>query len=453
MTEDTPVSDQNVGAGSEPEVAKRAIAFHPALFFLFPVLQLFGANSYSLAIPELYRPALIATAAGGLLGVILSLVFRNWHRGSVIASVLGLYIFSSSPVWLALRKSLYVLAVVEPYENYFLLFLTLVLLFFLVRKAGPKLTSGFNFFGVMLVLLAGFSIVKNANSSRPIQPVTSTAFGANLSPIPKSAPDLYIIILDGHAREDALKNYIGYDASWFTTELGKRGFYVSKSSRSNYCQTELSLASFLNGQPIQDLFKKEIAANPESSDRLPLDRAINQNSFASALRPAGFSYMGITSGFWGVTLDSADVKFLINVGSLSGFEFTLLQNVPFLNLHFSKKAASDRRFLLSSSFDSLKKAGSDPLKNRFVLCHIVAPHPSFVFDENGKPLPEIEGCLLEDGTDYLKTCKGTSRETYAAGYAGQVKYTEKKILEAIDSILANRRESIIWILGDHGSKR
>jgi hypothetical protein len=65
--------------------------------------------------------------------------------------------------------------------------------------------------------------------------------------VPKGRyPDIYYIILDGHARSDILAELYGYDNNWFVDSLRQRGFYVADRSRTNYAQTYLSLASTLN---------------------------------------------------------------------------------------------------------------------------------------------------------------------------------------------------------------
>lgn len=83
---------------------------------------------------------------------------------------------------------------------------------------------------------------------------------------------------------------------------------------------------------------------------------------------------------------------------------------------------------------------------KFVFAHILAPHPPFIFGENGEAAKHGD-CNGLDGSLF----KGTA-EDYRNGYPKQMAYISKKIQEAVDEILAKSNPPpIIIIQGDHGS--
>jgi hypothetical protein len=83
---------------------------------------------------------------------------------------------------------------------------------------------------------------------------------------------------------------------------------------------------------------------------------------------------------------------------------------------------------------------------KFVLAHIIAPHPPFVLDENGNPLQPDYPYVTGDGASFV-----SDKEYYIQGYIGQVEYLNKRVLTVVDDILKkSERLPVIVIQGDHG---
>lgn len=81
-----------------------------------------------------------------------------------------------------------------------------------------------------------------------------------------------------------------------------------------------------------------------------------------------------------------------------------------------------------------------------VIVHIVSPHPPFVLDKAGNSIVPNRPYLPGDGEAF----GGNSRE-YQRQYVEQLEYINKRILSAIDSILAESTTPPVIILqGDHG---
>jgi len=104
---------------------------------------------------------------------------------------------------------------------------------------------------------------------------------------------------------------------------------------------------------------------------------------------------------------------------------------------------------LSFISDNLAEVGrgKEPV---FVFCHLVTPHPPFVFDEQGRPLETDQPFSFNDGTDLYGTDKSL-QDRYRFRYTQQVQFINSKIKAAIETIISrSERSPIIIIQADHG---
>ncbi len=96
-------------------------------------------------------------------------------------------------------------------------------------------------------------------------------------------------------------------------------------------------------------------------------------------------------------------------------------------------------------FDSLAQVSAES-GPKFVFAHIIAPHPPFILREDGSSIEADRPFQLADGDVFLG-----SREEYLSGYAGQVAYVNRRLLEITQLILSNaQRPAVIILQADHG---
>jgi hypothetical protein len=271
----------------------------------------------------------------------------------------------------------------------------------------------------------------------------------NSTPIAPEKPDIFFIIVDGYGRTDQLERVMGYSNQGFIEDLGKRGFYTAENARSNYCQTQLSLAATLNLSLLQDypeLFPRA------SDDRDPLKRAMDK-SFASAyLKKLGYATIAVTSGFDEVSFNSADIAYSQPL-AMTMLDSALVQLTPVTISDTPGKSQFDaRREVLSGAMDTLRYLATPTARPRFIVAHILAPHPPFVFDAGGNPVQQKTPFGFWDGSHYMGL-SGT-RPLYREGYTGQVQWLNKQLESMVDEILRKEsgRDPVIIIEGDHGSK-
>jgi hypothetical protein len=78
----------------------------------------------------------------------------------------------------------------------------------------------------------------------------------------------------------------------------------------------------------------------------------------------------------------------------------------------------------------------------FSYLHLISPHPPFVFDPNGDPTYP---------PDFWNEQREYPANLYEKGYVNQAQFLNKKLLQAVDTILAESDvPPIIIIQGDHG---
>lgn len=408
------------------------IPIHPVLFAAFPVLSVFQTNQGTLPIHDLWRPLLVAIAAALAIWAVIALLVRDLNKSAIATSVLIPWVYAYSYV---VNLGEYRTLCIAGY---------LVGIVFTVAIAVRMIRSqiALNAMSVLVTLFASYRIFAGLS----ILGTISAATGKPANPA-LTYPDIFYIILDGYGREDSLKRVMGYDNSPFTKALTKRGFYVATKSHSNYCQTEISLASSLNLDLIQNLVPD---ARPDTLDRQVFDHLIDDNRLMRELRAQGFETCAVTTGFPSFTFQSAQSKFT-TATNYTQLESTLLQMTPFA----ASRSAVDsmfleRRKLLAGGIRNLKDLAGRSAKPRFIVAHILAPHPPFVYRTDGGLRPHRGPFGYWDGSDYMAF---STREDYREGYVGQLQWLNRQVLDMIDTLNSARgTKPIILLQGDHGSK-
>ena len=258
-----------------------------------------------------------------------------------------------------------------------------------------------------------------------------------------SHPDIYYIILDAYGRQDVLNGLYAVDNQPFIDYLEGKGFYVASESHSNYIQTVFSVPSSLSYSFI----------DPPQKGVNGLEYFINlveENRIMHDLKDCGYLTVAIESGFYFTEHPGTDI-YLSSKDALNNFEDLLLVGSPWqviadqLNLGPVEQSYKAHRQRVLYSFEQLGNLYKMP-GPKIVFTHIISPHPPFVFDARGRPVEPGRAYSVNDGDDY----KGTLAE-YQSGYAMQVQFVNRKLEQAIDSILAKSpTPPVIIIQGDHG---
>ena len=414
--------------------------FHPPLVAAFFILSVYSSNMDMVPLVHLWIPLGVAFIGAVSVWGLAALCWRDISRGAVFASVF-LVFFACYAVFEPNLKRFSWLG--PPLALWAFITLTVAAL----ASWKGVWTKFWNTLSLAVVLVAilqaGWTQIRSTHTNGPV------AAGRLSTSIPVTElPDVYYIVLDGFGRTDQLERVMGFSDSDFVKSLESRGFYVASAARSNYCQTELSVASSLNLDYITNLVPD---ASPLASDRAALERLINDNAVYREFKSLGYTTVAVTSGFPPIRLEAAE-NHLDNIDGTTLIESALIQATPFkVSVPAQMSMFEERRRYLHRSIDELQNIGPRQARPRVVIAHVLAPHPPFVFDAQGRSTKSNGLFGYWDGSDFM-TFAGT-KDDYRTGYRGQAQYIAMRMIETIDKILAEPGPSPIIILqGDHGSK-
>jgi hypothetical protein len=307
---------------------------------------------------------------------------------------------------------------------------------------------------VLIVLCVGSKAVNSAHlavAMKTIRADRQLAGRHDTKPMPASPfpgknamPNIYYIIPDAYARTDILRDFHGYDNDAWLKELSARGFYVARASRSNYSQTKLSLGSSLNMRYLQDF-------GPKLNKDL-LFQLLQNNKVSQFLKSSGYETIAVSSGYPWTELTNSDSYSVAPspMRELAENKFTAMTPLKILQNRISsgtrKKLHRERvRYCFNRIADIA--TGKGPC---FIFCHILVPHPPFLFDEAGEDYNTQETYLLADGNHYHTMDEAAQRQ-YRINYVKQLRFVNMKMLDVIDRILADSAQPpIIIIQSDHG---
>jgi hypothetical protein len=406
----------------------------------------------------MFRPLFASVAIAALLWGLAWLVLRNAQSAALVATaVVAVLVFgrqvaqiTSNIMGLLPAWQLVILA--------FVLGLALVLSARIARRSlrrdggVARWNGALNTFAVVLTLII---LGTGATNGTIGQSVADLEQGVPLdavpdrTDIPQEGPDIYVILLDGHAREDALAQRYDYDLGPFLEDLEERGFEVADASHSNYMFTQLTLTSMFHRSllPVPAL-EPLVGGRPTNA---AAREAVVHNPTFDFLKSRGYITVAFGTPYENIAMRQADV--FVEGPPLNEFEQHLISSTFVLDM--LRAVAPDlmpgvQRTAVDSVFTSLKVVADDPsLGPRFVWGHVMAPHVPFVFGPNGEPVDIPVLRVFEQYADGM----GLSQAEFERRFADQTTYTDARTLEAIDAILATSAEPpIIIVMSDHGAR-
>lgn len=424
-----------------------AIPWYPFAISAYPVLKLLAANIGEVGLDAGIRPLLISLLLGGVLFLILWLVFRRAHKAAFLTALWLALFFSYGHLYMELDEK-------YPDSNYTTWLAVVWIALFviaLVWAALPRLTfvsaaSTLNTVALALIVMVGWQLLSE------VQPSSAHALALPNAPVqddlvrPENPPDVYFFLLDSYGRADLLQQAYGFDNSEFLNGLRERGFFVAECSQSNYVRTEISLASSLNMQYLQDLSEK---FSPDNTKRGLLWDSLKHNAVRYNFESMGYETITFDTGFEWLNIEDSD-HFMSPPPISSGmtdFEGLFLRTT--LARYAQDWGWVDPDYLMGVSFrdrfnnvfNSVDDIARMP-QPTFAYLHLISPHPPFVFDPEGNPTYP---------PDFWNEQRMYPANSYQKGYVNQMQYLNKKILQAVDTIQAESDvPPIIIIQGDHG---
>ena len=360
--------------GSHP---KSAFAIHPILLAAYPVLFLFAQNLDRVSLGNLTMPLAGAIAAAGVMTAVAWILPPDPRRGALIATALVL-------VWFYFGRVATLLAPLAVGQTMQLvawgLFLGVALVgaFRLRDRWISRLTSALNAIGVVLVVMTLVQIVPYEWAHQPAAVSEQPAV-----PAPAGARDIYYFILDRYGSNQGLQAWADVTSD-LPAWLAAQGFAVEAGARANYIRTDLSLAATLNMESLDSI---ATTMGPTGNDLGPINALLQDNAVGRFLEVRGYRYVNIGSWFNATqTIRIADQNLFLN--ATTDFD-AMLDKTTFgptlasiLNLPVIPSNDAIHRNSALYQFSVLPGVEQEP-GPKFVVAHILLPHPPYVFDPNG----------------------------------------------------------------------
>jgi len=442
---------------------RRPIVLHPFLFALYPALALLAVNVAWVTPHQVVRSVLTSLALAFALYAALWLILRNPLKAALVTSLLIVPLFGYGQMYDGLRAAGLGTAARHRYLAPALLALlalgTVAIL--RTRRDLRPLNHALNLIATLSLALPMLTLL-GSEADR----LTSPAADLPEESVPGLAwadpgppPDIYLIVLDAYAREDVLQTVFNYENAPTLDALRELGFFVADGSRANHAQTGLSLASLLNMDYVGELLPQ---ADPDSANRDALWQLVQHSLVRRSLESLGYSTVAFATGLEGTELQDADaflapqtdpVRF--DLRGLTAFESMLLDgtgiramtdlSVALPEFFPDSEAPFDaHRDRINFVFDQLPVLPSTP-GPKFVVAHVIAPHPPFVFGPNGEARAPDGPFTLGDAGE------PAADSEYIGAYRDQIRYIDKRLVETVQAILKNsERPPIIILQADHG---
>jgi Sulfatase len=422
--------------------AAGSMPWYPAIVVVAFILDVWLTTSFDAA--ELGRPLVIGVVGGLAVTGLAIVLLRDRHQGGVVAAIATVAILGGDDLRIV-GLGLAAIALVA-------------ILVWRDRTAGrtlpwARLTALGNLIAVVMlgaVSAGGVGTLLSLGGSR----ATDTAAAPRI--VAARPPDVVILLLDAHGREDLLAEGYDEDISGFLGALESRGFEVSDRSRSNYMNTRLTLSSMFNfrhvgelGLPMDELVSYDPAYDAGLRDR------VNDNAVFPLLRAAGYRIGTVTPGFDGADIRSSDV--FLDGGQVTELERTLITNSIVERTvewaaptWFADQARERIRWNLSpAAWLPAVADPSDPDRPLFLFVHVPSPHRPYVFARDGTASSSRDLSVADDLAAAPVAPDQTA--TRVREYAEQLAYTDRLTIEAVDELLRRLGdEAVLIVMADHG---
>lgn len=417
-----------------PSRRARAFALYPFLFAAYPVLFLWSQNLGETNAGDVLPILVLVLAVTAAAMVILTLLFRDARRAALVVTPIAVAILVYGHA-ATLLKPVHLRPLLQQAGWILLILLGIVAAIRLREPLVRRATTILNGVGLVLVIVALVVIVPfqaNAAFSARFEPTTATVPGVPDRPL----RDVYYLILDRYGNDPALKARFGIDndlSPWLTDH----GFRVLTDSRANYVKTTLSMASTLNMTHLGDIAAR---MGPDSSDHAPIFAMLQDPAVGRQFKALGYEYIHIGSWYEPTRTDTGADRNLF-VGGPSDFAATWYDTtaipVALKRLRMGTGGHSIQETSYANGVFEWKALSAlrDEPGPKFVLAHILMPHPPYVFGADGQFLG-----------------KAATYDDKEARFPNQLKWTNTELETWLQGVLSlpEDRRPIVIVQADEG---
>ena len=440
--------------------------FHPFLVAVFPILIIYSQNIGRVNFEDLILPIILVLIFSIVLYYTLKIILKNPFKSALIVTIILILLFSYGHVYYLLNdvsidgfdigRNLYLIPAFG---------LALGILIFFTIRAGrvfDNATSIINVVSIVFIMVAISNVVfvgaeitnYDKDSSQELFYETRD-FSGYFEPHKflisenQELPDVYYLILDEYARNDALIEYHDFSNHELTEFLENKGFHIAKNSFANYPMSVQSIPATMNMNYINFL-ADEIGT--EVRNYKPLNEK-NYGLYPNNMVIKNFKEMNykiITFNTFALHLHENPLsdetfchrdKFLLDNRLVD-----VLARTSIFGYYIERWAEGELRQVTLCAFENFGNAGNVFDEPVFVWAHVMLPHPPWIFGPNGEEITPGKPLLITDNPEFRDSGWEPKRQ-----YIQQVQFANKKTIEAVENILENNKNAIIIIQGDHGT--
>ena len=440
--------------------------FHPFLVAVFPILIIYSQNIGRVNFEDLILPIILVLIFSIVLYYTLKIILKNPFKSALIVTIILILLFSYGHVYYLLNdvsidgfdigRNLYLIPAFG---------LALGILIFFTIRAGrvfDNATSIINVVSIVFIMVAISNVVfvgaeitnYDKDSSQELFYETRD-FSGYFEPHKflisenQELPDVYYLILDEYARNDALLEYHDFSNHELTEFLENKGFHIAKNSFANYPMSVQSIPATMNMNYINFL-ADEIGT--EVRNYKPLNEK-NYGLYPNNMVIKNFKEMDykiITFNTFALHLHENPLsdktfchrdKFLLDNRLVD-----VLARTSIFGYYVERWAEGELRQATLCAFENFADAGNVFDEPVFVWAHVMLPHPPWIFGPNGEEITPGKPLLITDNPEFRDS--GWEPKIQ---YIQQVQFANKKTIEVIENILENNKNAIIIIQGDHGT--
>ncbi|MFA5675937.1 MAG: hypothetical protein WDA65_05360 [Christensenellales bacterium] len=397
------------------------------------MLYLYFGNLKEILFGEIAPILLCFSAIGWLLYIVLRLVLKKSRKAAVLSGVAMVFLANAG----RLTEALGYTAVLP------LGLLAIAAVFFVIIRFVSEDTAGKMEFIVTAVLAAlilfnvAVSIPQFAENNRLSEQAAEKAALQEEIKIPEKyaegdaeLPNLYIFVFDELAGTKCMREVFGYDNKVFYDNMRSLGFAVSDDC-TNYKQFTMECLS--------GLFNLDYVFDYDTDGFFACRERFKNARFFSIMNRMGYGMYETEAGgftdFEPRFKNGASKEYNIDEDGRTTFEIILDWSL------FGPVADSLGIFPQNYDlFDEILTYYTLPesytYKNALTFTYICCPHAPFIYDINGNPVDKANSMNWSDSKYFLE----------------QYEYMCGRIVDAMEGVIQNDKESVILVLSDHGVK-
>lgn len=395
---------------------------------------LFIGNIKEMYFTEILLSVLIFLTIGWLLYLILRLFFRHSPRKAAVLSGIAMVIITNIG---SLRDAI-------GYAGILIISAVSIaaIFFVIIRFAKEGITGKIEFIvtGVMAALIL-FNIVISLpqfdENKRLSEGAAAKAASLEKIEVPEKyasgnepLPNFYLFFFDELAGTQCMKEVFDYDNTWFYDDMRALGFNVLDKSTNH---REFTFECFAG------MFNMDYVFSYDEDGALACHEQFKNARFFSLMREMGYGmYETETTG-------KLDFEPRFDYGASKEYSKAedgdttfdiLLDNSLFGPFVKALGIFPSDHELFKKIFDYYKDPASYTYKNALTFSMMACPHAPFIFDKNGEPVGEVNKMNWADKKYFLE----------------QYEYICGRIVDTMESVIANDPDAIIIVFSDHGVK-